>query len=124
VASPFQTTAYYLTVNYGKGCNVTDSNLIEIGKGASVYIPNAFTPNGDGIDDIFEVFGTTLQSVGMKVFDRWGEKVFDSQGSQWATWDGTYRGVMQPPGVYIYYVTLVFLDGTSQVREGSITLIR
>jgi gliding motility-associated-like protein len=124
VASPFQTTEYYLTVNYGKGCYVTDSNLIEIGKTAHVYIPNAFTPNGDGIDDIFQVFGTTLQSVAMTVFDRWGEKVFDSGDSQWATWDGTYRGVMQPPGIFVYYVTLVFLDGSTQVRQGSLTLIR
>jgi gliding motility-associated-like protein len=95
-----------------------------VGHGASVYIPNAFTPNGDGIDDYFSVFGTTLYSVSMKIFDRWGEKVFDSGDSQWASWDGTYRGVMQPPGMFVYYVQLTFLDGSQETREGSITLIR
>jgi gliding motility-associated-like protein len=123
-ASPYQNTQYYLTVNYGKNCIVTTSNTIEIGPPASVYIPNAFSPNGDGTNDYFEVYGTTLQSVGMTVFDRWGEKVFDSGDSQWATWDGTYKGVMQPPGVYVYFVTLVYLDGSAKTKEGSVTLIR
>jgi gliding motility-associated-like protein len=123
-ASPYQTTQYYLTVNYGKNCMVTDSNLIEVGHGAHVYIPDAFSPNGDGTNDNFEVFGTTLKAVGMKIFNRWGEKVFDSGDSQWAKWDGTYKGAAQPTGVYVYYVELVFLDGTTQAKQGSITLIR
>jgi gliding motility-associated-like protein len=124
IASPYQNTQYYLTVNYGKNCNATDSNTIEVGHGPPVYIPNAFSPNGDGVNDYFSVFGTALQSVGMKVFDRWGEKVFDSGDSQWASWDGTYRGVLQPPGVYVYYVQLVYLNGTQETKQGSITLIR
>jgi gliding motility-associated-like protein len=122
-SSPYQNIQYYLTVNYGKNCTTTATNTIEVQR-AGVYIPNAFTPNGDGINDVFEVFGTTLYSVSMKVFNRWGEKVFDSEDNQWATWDGTYKGVKQPPGVYVYYVTLVFLDGTTSTREGSVTLIR
>jgi len=122
-SSPYQNIQYYLTVNYGKNCTTTATNTIEVQK-AGVYIPNAFTPNGDGINDVFEVFGTTLYSVSMKIFNRWGEKIFDSEDNQWATWDGTYKGVMQPPGVYVYYVTLVFLDGTTSTREGSVTLIR
>lgn len=124
VATPFVTTDYYLTLNYGKNCTTYASNRIEVGPGAGVYIPNAFTPNGDGVNDVFEVFGESLQSVGMTVFDRWGEKVFDSGTSQWAAWDGTYRGVMQPPGVFTYFVQLVYLDGSRATREGSITLIR
>jgi gliding motility-associated-like protein len=124
VASPYQNTQYYLTVNYGKNCYATDSNTIELGKGPPVYIPNAFTPNGDGVNDYFSVYGTTLQSVGMTVFDRWGEKVFDSGTSQWASWDGTYKGVLQPPGIYVYYVRLVYLNGTQEAKQGSLTLIR
>jgi gliding motility-associated-like protein len=124
VASPFQTTNYYLTVNYGKNCTTTASNKIEVGPGPDVYIPNAFTPNGDEVNDVFTVFGTTLQSVGMKIFNRWGEKVFDSGDSQWASWNGTYKGVSQPTGVYVYTVELVYLDGRKKFKDGSVTLIR
>jgi gliding motility-associated-like protein len=124
IASPFQTTTYYLTLNYGKNCTTTASDKVQVGPGPDVYIPNAFTPNGDGVNDEFSVFGTTLQSVGMTVFNRWGEKVFDSGESQWASWDGTFRGVAQPSGVYVFYVQLVYLDGKKKTREGSVTLIR
>ena len=124
VASPYQTTRYYLTVNYGRNCFASDSNIIEVGHGGVVYVPHAFTPNGDGVNDYFSVFGTGLQSVGMKIFNRWGEKVFDSGSDQWASWDGTYQGVLQPTGVYVYYIELVYLDGSSAMKEGSITLIR
>jgi gliding motility-associated-like protein len=124
IASPFQTTAYTLIVNYGKNCTTSASNKIEIGNTANTYVPNAFTPNGDGINDEFSVFGTSLASVGMKIFNRWGEKVFDSGDSQWASWDGNYKGTAQPPGVYTYYVQLVHLDGSQESREGTVTLIR
>jgi gliding motility-associated-like protein len=124
ISSPYTTTQYFLTVNYGKNCTTTTSNTIEVGHGPDVYVPNAFTPNGDGTNDVFEVFGTALKSVSMKIFNRWGEKVFDSGESQWASWDGTYMGSMQPTGVYVYYVELVYLDGVKKMREGSVTLIR
>ena len=124
VASPYQNTQYYLVVNYGKGCNAIDSNIIYVSGGPPVYIPNAFSPNGDNVNDYFSVYGTSLQSVGMTVFNRWGEKVFDSGTSQWASWDGTYKSVLQPPGVYVYYVRLVYLNGTQETKEGSVTLIR
>ena len=123
IASPYQSTQYYLTVNYGKNCVATTSNTIEVGHG-EVYIPNAFTPNGDGVNDVFSVYGIGLESVGLKIFNRWGEKIFDSGDNQWASWDGTYQGVLQPVGVYVYYAELMFLDGTKKVKEGSITLIR
>jgi gliding motility-associated-like protein len=123
-ASPYQTTTYTLLLNYGKNCTTSATNQIQIGQGPGVYIPNAFTPNGDGINDIFQVFGTTLQAVSMKIFDRWGEKVFDSGDSQWATWDGTYRGVMEGPGVFVYFIQLQYLNGTIENKQGSITLIR
>jgi gliding motility-associated-like protein len=122
-STPYQNIQYYLTVNYGKNCTTTATNTIEVKRG-DVYIPNAFTPNGDGVNDVFEVFGTTLYSVSMKIFNRWGEKIFDSENNQWATWNGTYKGVQQPAGVYVYYVQLVYLDGSTANKEGSVTLIR
>jgi gliding motility-associated-like protein len=124
VATPYQDQQYTVVVNYGKNCVTSATNTIGVGHGADVYIPNAFTPNGDGANDVFEVYGTALRSVGLRIFNRWGEKVYDSMSSQWAAWDGTYKGVAQPTGVYIYYVELTYLDGQTKTREGSITLIR
>jgi gliding motility-associated-like protein len=124
VATAYATTEYQLTINYGHNCITHASAHVVIAHGPDVYIPNAFTPNGDGANDVFEVYGTTLRSVAMRVFNRWGEKVFDSMDSQWATWDGTYKGVLQSSGVYVYVVDLVYLDGVKKTREGSVTLIR
>jgi gliding motility-associated-like protein len=123
-ASPYQATQYTLMVNYGRNCTTTTTNSIEVGNVPSTYIPNAFTPNGDGVDDQFTAFGSGLSSVAMTVYNRWGEKVFDSGDSQWASWDGTYKGAPQPTGVYVYYVTLVYLNGHQETKEGSLTLIR
>jgi gliding motility-associated-like protein len=124
IATPYQKQDYTVVVNYGKNCIASAGNTVRVAHGPDTYIPNAFTPNGDGTNDEFTVFGTSLKSVAMRVFNRWGEKVFDSGSDQWASWDGSYKGVIQPTGVYTYVVELVYLDGVYKVREGSITLIR
>ena len=124
IATPYQKQDYIVVVNYGKNCIASAGATVRVSHGPDTYIPNAFSPNGDGTNDEFTAFGTSLKSVNMRVFNRWGEKVFDSGDEQWASWDGTYKGVMQPTGVYTYVVELVYLDGVSKIREGSITLIR
>jgi gliding motility-associated-like protein len=124
VATPYQTTQYQLVLNYGKNCTSKANASIEIEHGPDTYIPNAFTPNGDDVNDEFSVFGTKIKSVSMRIFNRWGEKVFDSDDSQWAVWDGTYKGVGQPAGVYVYVAQIVYLDDVKKTREGSVTLIR
>jgi gliding motility-associated-like protein len=88
-----------------------------------VYIPNTFTPNGDGKNDIFKVYNNYLKSVTMKVFNQWGELIFTSTDPG-KGWDGTSKGKLQPTGVYVYVVNVVLLDGTAVNRKGSINLIR
>ncbi|MBS1684180.1 MAG: gliding motility-associated C-terminal domain-containing protein [Bacteroidetes bacterium] len=124
VATPFETTTYQLVVNYGKNCYANATSTITIEHGPEPYIPNAFTPNGDGNNDRFEVYGTKIKTVSMRVFNRWGEKVFDSMGNQWTGWDGTYMGVDQPTSVYVYQIEVTYLDGVKKSYDGSITLIR
>jgi gliding motility-associated-like protein len=124
VATPYQRQNYTVVLRYGKNCTTSASALLEVGDGAPVYIPNAFSPNGDGTNDEFTAFGSTLKSVSMKIFNRWGEKVFDSMDSQWASWDGTYKGAMQPTGVYVYTAEIIYLNGHKETRNGSLTLIR
>lgn len=114
---------YWLTVTYNKGCLSTDSATVIVIGTPQVFIPNSFTPNGDGNNDFFMIYGENIKTVGLKIFDRWGEEVFDSE-NQFLGWDGTYKGKAQPMGVYVYEAQITFLDNTQTLRTGSITLIR
>jgi len=87
------------------------------------FIPNTFTPNGDGRNDVFAVYGNTIKSVKVMVFNQWGEKVFES-ASQSTGWDGSYKGKQQPIGVYVYVVNVVLNDGSVFVKKGSLNLVR
>ncbi len=124
VATPYETTTYQLVVNYGKNCYANASSTIRVEHAPEPYIPNAFSPNGDGTNDRFEVYGTKIKTVAMRIFNRWGEKVFDSMGNQWTGWDGTYMNVAQPTSVYVYQIEITYLDGVKKSYDGSVTLIR
>jgi gliding motility-associated-like protein len=91
-----------------------------------IYVPNAFTPNGDGFNDIFEIYGkkNLWKEMSMIIYNRWGEKVFDTNDSQFG-WDGTFHGVLQNPQVYVYELRITFINGYAMpLQKGSITLIR
>lgn len=86
-----------------------------------VYIPNAFSPNGDGINDIFYVRGN-VELVTFKIYNRWGENIFHTRDINQG-WDGTYKYTPCPMEVYVYYV-IVIKDGETHLYKGDITLIR
>ena len=88
-----------------------------------IYIPNAFTPNGDGLNDILLVYGYIIKELRFTVFNQWGEKIFESS-NQATGWNGTYKGKKQPSGVYMYVCQLTLKDGTTQVKKGSVNLVR
>ena len=88
-----------------------------------IYVPNAFTPNGDGLNDILYVYGNTIDELYFAVYDRWGEKVFDSN-RQSVGWDGTYKNQELPPDVYGYYLEARCFNGESFFKKGNISLIR
>ncbi len=88
-----------------------------------IFIPNAFTPNNDGMNDVLRVYGYTIKEMHFMVFNQWGEKIFESR-SQSQGWDGTHKGKVQPTGVYVYVCKFTLVDGTTQMRRGSIHLIR
>ena len=123
IALPYAHTEYTLTVNYLSDCSVSQTVTVFVGNGEDFFIPTAFTPNGDGNNDVFTVYGRGLSKMNMKIFNRWGEKVFDSS-NQWSGWDGMYKGEMQNPGVYTYYIEGVYLNGKTKERSGSLMLIR
>lgn len=88
-----------------------------------IYIPNVFTPNGDGKNDIFRAYGNSITGIDMKVFDQWGEVIFASTDFALG-WNGTYKGKQQPVGVYIYVMKLRLADGREMTKRGSINLVR
>lgn len=88
-----------------------------------VYIPNSFTPNGDGLNDVLRVYSNVIRSMKFVVFNQWGEKIFES-GTQSLAWDGTHKGKAQPSGVYIYVCDIVLRNGERIQRKGSINLVR
>lgn len=88
-----------------------------------VYIPNSFTPNGDGLNDVLRVYSNVIRSMKFVVFNQWGEKIFESS-TQSLAWDGTHKGKAQPSGVYIYVCDIVLRNGERIQRKGSINLVR
>ncbi|QQL50415.1 gliding motility-associated C-terminal domain-containing protein [Mucilaginibacter ginkgonis] len=88
-----------------------------------VFVPNAFSPNGDGRNDTFNVYGASISAVSMYVYNQWGQLLFRTDNPTQG-WDGTYKGVAQPVGVYVYFVKATLTDNTTISKKGTITLIR
>ena len=88
-----------------------------------VFVPNAFSPNGDGNNDIMYVRGLYIEKVIFRIFDRWGELVFESNDVSMG-WDGTFRGVLLQPDVYDYYLDVTCIGGLKSITKGNITLMR
>lgn len=105
-------------------CADTAYKKIIIEGGNDIYIPNAFTPNGDGLNDNFKVLGIGIQSVAMIIYDRWGEKVFEQKGST-VLWNGyNQKQAMCEPGVYVYVINVIDVNGKLRNFKGIVTLIR
>ena len=114
---------YTVTVTYNQGCLAVATVRINVEGEPPVYVPNAFSPNGDGTNDVFYVYGDGIKTMQLRIFNRWGEKVYESN-NQSDGWDGTYKGQLQPPGVYVYTVDLIYLNNRTRFKDGSVTLIR
>lgn len=115
-----------LKVTDSLGCMDTTSALINVIVKETLFIPSAFTPNGDGLNDIFAVIysPSRFEFVEMSVYNRWGVKVFDTKlpGGNW--WDGKVNGVAEPPGIFTYNVVARDKKGKSYELNGTIALVR
>jgi gliding motility-associated-like protein len=130
VATPSHTTSYRLTVQSDKGCTAHKDITIFVNKNRSVYIPTGFTPNNDGINDAFMVYSAKgIKSIKtFRVFDRWGELLFENNNSKpnepTSGWDGVFKNKAMIPDVYIYLIEVEFVDGYNQIYKGAVNLIR
>ncbi len=96
---------------------------------SNLHVADAFTPNGDGVNDHFTVYGESIEDYEIKIFDRWGEKVYDSRdvtelNSLSRGWDGTYKGKLQDPAAFAYIITAKGYDGKDYFKKGYVILIR
>ena len=105
------------------GCYASATVELKPIKKRDLYIPNTFTPNGDGKNDVIKVYGTDIETVDWAVYSQWGQLIYKSKAQE-ASWDGTFKGVMQPVGVYVYKCVVRFRDGEEVVRHGAINLVR
>jgi gliding motility-associated-like protein len=87
------------------------------------YVPNMFTPNGDGYNDQFVINVANLNNFSISIFNRWGQQLFQSR-STFVNWDGNFNGKPVPAGVYYYLINATDFSGTKIQKSGYITLIR
>jgi len=120
-ASPSFTTTYIITVTDEAGCVATDEITIQVI--LDFTVPNAFTPNGDGVNDWFGISADFLESVTLDIYNRWGDLVFHAD-DQNTRWDGLLNGVEQEIGTYIFKVNAVTITGTELIKTGTVTLLR
>ncbi len=129
-ASPKFNTLYKVLVTDENGCKATGKvQVIVLCQGSLVFVPNTFSPNGDGSNDVFYVRGKGLDRVkSLRIFNRWGEAVFEKQNfaanDPTVGWDGTFRGKKLSADVYVYQVE-VFCENSEVIRfDGSVTLLQ
>jgi gliding motility-associated-like protein len=126
VSSVNESITYFIAAIDTNGCEANDVVRINVIPTYIAFVPNAFTPNGDGNNDFFEVFGNkeAWKQFEVAVFDRLGEKVFESNDMNFK-WDGTYKGTVMNPTVLVYEVKVIYLNNYSEkLFKGTVTLIR
>lgn len=124
---PMETTEYVVSVIDEFGCKMTDSVTIKVSEltcdDPFIFIPNAFSPNGDGKNDILYVRSEIVEDFYFVVYSRWGEKVFECTNLE-AGWDGTYKGKPCQNGVYDYYFSGTCFGGKTKELKGNVMLVR
>jgi len=124
-AAPIITTTYTVIATNDFGCSISDDVVIKVGcTDDVVYIPNAFSPNADGNNDVLYVRSKGLKTLNyMRIYDRWGTKIFETNDLN-VGWDGTVNGKIAMPGVFVYYMEGACANGQKVELQGNITLVR
>ena len=125
---PSEDTEYVINVVDDAGCTATDTILIRVEQSFDIYIPNTFTPNEDGINDMFLIFSESDIEYSLTVYDRWGNRVY--QGFELVTndinsgWNGRFSDRAVSQGVYVFVAELMLEDAEMEIRKGTVTLTR
>lgn len=120
---PDRPTAYVVTATDDNGCKNTDTIFVDMNGTMELFVPNVFSPNGDGSNDVLLVFGPRLFSFSFEIYDRWGKCVYVST-DQKEGWDGTFNEKILPPQTFVYIVTGETVLGEEIKFEGNVTIIK
>ncbi len=127
IATPSETTTYTLIVETGDGCVATGQVTITVFdlpcEDAFIFVPNAFTPNDDGVNDVFRVRSVNIDRMTFVVYNRWGQEVFRTEDIS-EGWDGTFKGDEMPPDVYAWHLEADCIGGEQFIQKGNVSLIR
>lgn len=130
IAQPIQSTTYYVTAIDSNDCAVENQVRVIVNRQKGIYIPNAFSPNADGINDNFTLYGNESVSAITRflIFDRWGSIVFDDDevppNAPAQGWDGQIKGQPAATGLYVYRIEVLLIDGTMESFTGEVLLVR
>jgi gliding motility-associated-like protein len=125
---PGESVTIIVRASGNSDCQLSANSAAVIGTtsnpfGNGLFIPNVFTPNGDGNNDLLQVYGNTIKSLTLSIYDQWGELQYQTTNKA-SGWDGTYKGTKQPVGVYVYYIEATLNDGQVVKKKGTVTLLR
>ena len=127
---PLNSAQYQLTVFTANGCSMSEAFTVNVNKERDVFVPNVFSPNNDGINDVFMIFGgpEVLQVKNLKIFNRWGALIFSEENFPTDDpnygWNGIYKNKPVNPGVFVYHFEIEFLDGFTKTYQGDVTVLR
>jgi gliding motility-associated-like protein len=130
ITTPLKGILYTITVTNSLGCTASDQQQISlICNSEGVFIPNTFTPNGDGVNDVFYPRGQGIRAVRyLRIFNRWGQLVFErtnfNTDDRSAGWDGTYKGQKLPGDVFVYSAQAVCDNGQAVELKGTVMIVR
>lgn len=119
-----------LTVIDQNGCIASDKKWVHVGKDFTIFVANAFTPNGDRNNDWLYVQGNenVVNVDVLRIFDRWGNHIFEAENFAPNVpgfgWDGTFLGQPMNSAVFVWYAKVQFIDGSTKIYKGDVTLIR
>jgi gliding motility-associated-like protein len=111
-----------LVARNNAGCLDSFTYMLHVATDSKIFVPNVFTPNANGTNDVFRAIGYNLETIHMQIYNRWGELIFESDGLEEA-WDGTYKGEKVIEGVYLYMIDATAKDKEHYYLHGSVTLL-
>jgi gliding motility-associated-like protein len=123
LVTPPTTQAFYVVYTSPFGCIGKDTIQVTVININSYFIPTGFSPNGDGINDVVQVHGKGVDHISLKIFDRIGEKVFETNELE-TGWDGTYHGLLMNDNVFVYKLEIYYCSGETIKETGNITLLK
>jgi gliding motility-associated-like protein len=123
IATPDETTTYFVVITDEYGCTYLDSVLITVLDEYELYIPSAFSPNNDGKNDLYNISGIGILDFYIAIYNRFGQKVFESNDIN-TPWDGTYRGKKSIMETFGYYIKVKYMNKTEVTKTGNLSLIR